>query len=173
MQNTLFQANSTYKHPNDPLSPEHRQHTRMLLQHLSNTPQHHNQCAQKEREPTMKKGTCVRFSMTCYHATLPRLLPRKTGSTLKEWNFAEFLHDLLPRNITTIVTNKDRGPHKTTLPGYSYGLHSMEVEEGGKLNRQSRPSLSVSAFTSLRCYGIEMLQSTLHLTLQINRTDQL
>ena len=143
MQNTLFHANSsTCKHPNGLLSPEHR--------------------------PTHPSASSTADTHT---ATLQPMCAKRKGANREKRNLRSFLRDLLPRNITTVVTNKDRGVAQNNIAtDYSYGLHLMQVEEGGKLNRRP-PTVSLCLCSiSLRCYGMEMLQCTLHLTLQINGT---
>jgi hypothetical protein len=55
--------------------------------------------------------------MVCYHATLPLLLPANTWDDSEGSGFHRISHDLLPRNITTVVTSKDRG---STLKGNAF-----------------------------------------------------
>jgi hypothetical protein len=69
---------------------------------------------------------------------------KRKGANSKKRNLRPFLHDLLPRNITTVVANEDRGVAQNNIAtDYSYGLPLMQVEEGGKLNRRPPDRLSL------------------------------
>jgi hypothetical protein len=56
------------------------------------------------------------FNFVTRTATSQPMCAKRKGTNSEKRNLRPFLHKLLPRNITTVVTNKDRGSHKTTLP---------------------------------------------------------